>query len=120
MGKATGGAVIFQNSQAMLRLPGTFSSAGHNLRGVAGSLCGIGCRAGTPPRRHPIVQAPHRASCTTPPPRAPTLRSGLLLSEAQLPNSGAGSGGCAASDGGVTGKLKGSANNKQERGGWGR
>ena len=39
----------------------------------------------------------------------PTLRSGLLLSEAQLPNKGAGSGGGAASEGGVTGKLKGSA-----------
>lgn len=37
------------------------------------------------------------------------MRSGLLLKEAQLPKSGAGSGGGATSEGGVTGKLKGSA-----------
>lgn len=44
----------------------------------------------------------------------PALRSGLLLKEAQLPKSGAGSGGGGTSDGGVTGKLNGSA-----QAGWG-
>ena len=50
----------------------------------------------------------------------PTLRSGLLLSEAQLPKSGAGSGGGAASEGGVTGKLKGSAGRTHNGRGWAR